>query len=297
VDERAGWGTRLRLEAMKIGQFVCSAPRVPPHFAPMAAILCGLILWGLVARLRADPGAPEGWYVAITLLVVSLTSWVSSYHRYLFPLAPFLFLYLVEGLQAVWRQRAQRGMRVGLALAGLGALIGWLLAGRPTGGAGAEGAYALALAWLSLALPVALALAACRPWPGRAGILGALFISVLALQNAGLLAARFRQTLRDATPEARQLLGLRASCAWLRETARPDDSVVANLPVVTSFLSGQVARGPEQGALASTWGLGGAERAAPGHAGLSPRSGSTPARGAAGQCITSTLFLRRLRGV
>lgn len=245
VAAEAGWVTRAGLESLKIGQFVLSAPRVTPHFSPLGALLCALMIGGLLARLRADPGAPEPWYVAITLLVVSLTSWVSSYHRYLYPLAPFLFLYLVEGVQAVWRMRARAGLRIGFALAGAGALAGWYTAGRPAMGAGAEGVYAAVLSWCVLAVPVALVALAIRPWPGRAAGLGVAFVLLLALQNGGLLAVRFRQTLGDATPEARQLLGLRASCAWLRQSAAPGDRILANLPVVTSFLSGRVVRGPD----------------------------------------------------
>lgn len=73
-----------------------------------------------------------------------------------------------------------------------------------------------------------------------------LLVLGLAVQNVGLAALRFRQTLRDATPVERNLLGLRRACAWLRVNAGPESPpvVVSALPAVVSFLSGYVASAP-----------------------------------------------------
>lgn len=251
VRERTSWPERVVLTGVKTGQFLLSVPRVSGHFEPVALVLFGLALWGLACRFRHDPASPVAWYVSLTLLMITTTSWVSSYHRYLYPLAPFLFLFAVEGAQSLWSKRG-RVVRTAAILVAMAGLAWWMRRGWPEPAGGHEGVYTAALAWIAALLLLGLLAVAVRP-PARAPVvLGAAFVLGLSLHNAGLAVLRFRQTLRDATPAARDLLGYRQACEWLRKNAAPGDSVVASQPIVASFLLGRVASAPAYGS-AGDW--------------------------------------------
>ncbi|MDX1623921.1 MAG: hypothetical protein R3199_08060 [Gemmatimonadota bacterium] len=76
----------------------------PPDPVRMAGVLVGgtLLVLGVVRVLRSRGPAPWDLYVAATLALLPLWPWLGD--RYFLTLAPFLWLYILAGLDAVGRR-------------------------------------------------------------------------------------------------------------------------------------------------------------------------------------------------
>lgn len=140
-------GERLRDVAIEYGTY--QFPGLfwpgdpPPDLARVAAVLLGgtLLILG-VARLLRDRGpAPWDAHVVFALGLLPLWPWIGD--RYMLALAPFLWLYLLAGLDTASRY-VTRGSRPAIAAAGMATAI--LLA---TQIAALPGQWERTRAWLS----------------------------------------------------------------------------------------------------------------------------------------------------
>lgn len=263
TDAKKSWPERAVALGVRYGQYVLSNVRVPAVAVPFALFLGLVFLTGLILHLIRCAWSPVGWYTAISLAVISLTSWFSSYTRYLYPLTPFLFLFLLEGARA-WRTgvfgRGAAWMRLCLVLCGVGGLIGSIMNWPFDGRATAEGAYVAAVAGLCVLAYAAMVVVGIRP--GRAtefamndrivGACMAALILAAALQTSMVVAARSRLTSQNHTLVQRNLAGLVSAGAWLSGHSAPQAACVSSLPRLTAFLSDRnhfPAKYTDQGAL------------------------------------------------
>ena len=256
LEKPVGLPVRACVLGQKYGQYVCSFARVPANFSPAALFLWLVFLTGLAVRARKEPWSPLVWFTVLSLIMFSLTRWVSSYHRYLYALTPLLFLFLFEGA-AAWKRalvdRQRKPAWLAVAAFGIAGILWTVSHGLASDvQAGAERAYVVAI---GLACSVAYAvmavggLCACsglgswRVALPREGILAAaLFVS--AVHSAAIAAERFRHTLANEMLEARNLAGAVACGRWVRENTVPDTVIAVSLPRLMSFLADRTAVGP-----------------------------------------------------
>ena len=245
---RKSWSGRALELGGRYGQYVASNVRSPSAAKPLALFLWLVFLTGLVAHLKQCLWSPLGWYTAISLLIISLTSWISSYSRYLYPLTPFLFLFLLMGARLWWKRLiggANRPLRAFLVLCGLAGLAWSATHWVDADVAAMEGRYMTATAILSAAAYIGLILVGVWPTPlravslsGRMTRLGMTVIVILfACQTAVILAARCRLTEQNQTLRNRNLLGIVDAGAWLRDNTDPQAVCISSLPRLTAFLS------------------------------------------------------------
>jgi hypothetical protein len=230
----------------KTGQYVLSMARVPPNFEPLGILIFTLMVVGMVRVWRRDAASPMAWYVALSLPMIALTSWVSSYHRYLYPLTPLLLYFLFEGLSRVRDLLASpRRNTVLLLLIAFGLFgFGWTLRGDGTAGlAGFERRY-MKVTWMACAnmylFTVAIALGermrGARPWmPVPDGLLKVALVA-LALHAGAIGLARHAKTSDDATPQRRNLVGAIACSTWVKQNTPESAVVQASLPRLVAFL-------------------------------------------------------------
>lgn len=240
------WPARILETGVRCGQYVLSVVRMPGNFAPLGLFAAVLTLTGLAAHLRRTPWSPVGWYVLASLGMISLTSWISSYLRYLYLVAPFMFFFFVAGAD-VWRRRLGEGDNVVgsvMTLWGLGGLW-WTLAHRPGfAQANAEQAYVVgigmfcALAYLVMALSGAATFlrkaALDRPAPVAAVVVAILLVG---LHNTAIAAMRFKETLNNSMLKGRHLVGAVEAGRWIGLHTPPDAAVITSMPKLMSFLS------------------------------------------------------------
>lgn len=239
----ASYADRASVMAQKIGTYVASVVRPPDNFLPLAFFLAALCAAGLVRLLLGNPASPLGWYLLISVLLGSLTYWASSYHRYLYPLTPILYLgcFLGAGWLARWP--------VLLVPFGCWGLVQTFLSGIAPDASGAEGFYRLILGLLAALTYIAMVAAPClvpRLALRRVLVLAVLLL-VVALHNGALAADRFRRTLADETPRQQKLVDAMACAAWIRANTPADVRVVSSLPRMTAFLTQRTAVAPEVG--------------------------------------------------
>ena len=239
------WIVRLGLAMERLGQYVLSVPRPPPNFAALGVALSLVVLAGLVRELRRHPASVLAWYVGLSLVMLSATTWASSYLRYLYPLSPLLFWLMLEGVagwSSAWAQdRLQRGLMwvmkgAGATLLAYTAWRGW------QGGPGAEGMYRSGMGLLVAGLGAALVAGPClvrrlhglswRRW------LTPALAAVLAGQSALLALQRYRHTQSGAALAERQLDDVHAAANWIRSSLPADVTVVSSLPRLAAFLTG-----------------------------------------------------------
>ncbi len=245
---RKGWPGRALELGGRYGQYVASNVRSPSAAKPLALFLWLVFLTGLIAHLKQYPWSPIGWYTAISLLIISLTSWISSYMRYLYPLTPFLFLFLLMGARFWWKRLiggANRPRRALLVLCGLAGLAWSATHWVDADLAAMEGRYMTVTAILSAVVYGGLIWVGIWPAPlqavslsGRMTRLGMTAIVILfACQTAVILAARYRLTEQNQTLRNRNLLGMADAGAWLRDNTDPQAVCISSLPRLTAFLT------------------------------------------------------------
>jgi hypothetical protein len=248
---RNTWPHRVGLLTDRLGQTVLSLPRVPETFRPVA-VFCGLlVLVGAVRSLRARPDHPLVLYLLVALLLFSLTSWASSYLRYLYTVLPLLILLAVRGLRALVAERARRPVAAVFAALGLwsvGESVGWSVRGEP----GAVSVWtALGLAAVGVFGVILCVLAAVwwrrrfradpAPPPARALT---LVWTVLLLQFLVLVALRVRRTESGRALEATYLHHAFAGARWIRENTPPETPVVTTYPELVGYLTQRPVRRP-----------------------------------------------------
>ena len=239
------WPARADLLAERLGQTVLSIPRVPEGFRPVAWFVTVLVLAGLALELRSRPDSPLAWYVLLSLLLYSLTSWVSSYLRYLYVLLPLLFLFALKGLRALVLERARRAS--GVVLGGFG---GWmvlaagsgLLEPIPLGSADAVYQFVLTVAHLFLGFALCLLAVVWFRRKFRADPASppprflAVVLGLALLHNGALAVQRVRLTASGAGLEVKYLHHVFACARWIRAHTPPDARIATTYPELVSYL-------------------------------------------------------------
>ena len=263
---------RLIFAAMRFGQFILSVVRPPDAFLPLAALLSILFCAGLIGHWRKNAWSPLAWYTAVFLAMILNTTWLSNYLRFYLVLAPFLFLFLFEGLELTFVGRSSgpssslssRNGRRG-APSYVFFLAAWAVWGLIRVFSGVSGygpgakeqlymtvvqvfagvLYGLVLfltGWIVLRFYREGRVSARWLRSSRGGLdqVLALFLA-MAMVHAGVLAFyRASKTRENAALEARGLSGLVKCATWLRDHAPADATGVATIPRMVSFLSDRI---------------------------------------------------------
>ncbi len=233
ISGDASYAERAGVMANKIGTYVASVARPPDNFLPLSFFIAILCAVGLIRLWWENPASPLGWYLFISVLLGSLTFWASSYHRYLYPLTPILFLACFLGMGWLVRWPA---LFVPFGLWGLAVSF---RVGFSQDVVGVEGFYRLVLgvvASMVYLLLVVVPFFHRRLRLHRGPLLAGLFAVVL-LHNAALAADRFRRTLDDETPRQQGLDHVLACAAWIQGNSPPESRVISSLPRMASFLA------------------------------------------------------------
>ncbi len=254
TDVSASPVRRVVFCAQRYGQFVLSNVRVPRNYTPLAGVLFSAFVTGLAVHGRRRSWSPLAWYTAVFLAMILMTTWLSNYHRFMVVLAPFLFLFLLEGLRSWYRvimSARGRWAAVGLVVVGI---FGLLWSARVGGGVVEDSdvrAYAHVISFAAITayaglIAMGLWRMAGRGFPHAVAVNRgmAAVIVVLAL-NAGTLAAlRFRMTLNNATLRERNLEGALWCGAWMERNTPPNARCVSSVPRAVNFLADRSFRNP-----------------------------------------------------
>jgi hypothetical protein len=255
IDRRTSLPERFVLCGLKTGQSVLSLVRPPRNAEPLFGLLWLLVLAGLWRMGREDPASPLVWYTGISLVMICLTSWVSSYTRYLYVLTPLLFLCLLRGGEAAafaLRGAVRRPVAITMAAGGLAGIVWTAVRGLGAGQSPAETLYmkgmGLAVFGVYLVLAIAGGVTAVRGQiprlPRTPSWVLAAAVALLAIHNTALVAQRHRLTLNDATPEQLRLIGPKACGRWLAEHAEPGSRCITTFPRMAAFLADRDMSGP-----------------------------------------------------
>lgn len=241
---------RVLFAAGRYAQFVASVVRPPRGFGVVGGVAALFFLGGLVRHVRQYPWSPLGWYTVLFLSMILKTTWLSNYLRFYIMIAPFLFLFLAEGM-AWWGGLVLQERRSwALTLSGV-ALVVIVLALWQHGPdlEGQERLYQQVIRWGTVAFCVGLAV--WGGWAMRKRELGvavekaqAIILIIAALHAGGLIALRAREGWKNTTLRVRKLDGVEACSRWLRESGSGGGRLLATLPQVPSFLSGFVFEEP-----------------------------------------------------
>lgn len=247
IDGQASLLTRAGIMGGKLGSYLSSVVRPPDNFGPLGLLIAMLSMLGCGRLLYERPGNPLVWFVLLSVGLGTMTFWATSYHRYLYPLTPIL--YLATGAGTVWLVRHTGGRLVLAVLALWGLWVSGPVVASASDGSNAEAVYRLAMGWgLTLAYAGLLLL----PWlyhvkPGllKASALGLLLISLA--HNAVLVADRCRRTLADETPRQRGLHHVLACAAWIQRGTPPEARLCSSFPRLVVFLTDRASHSPQEG--------------------------------------------------
>lgn len=249
------WPRRAIESGIRYSQYVASVVRPPRNFAPLAVFLWALFLTGIASHLRWYPWSPAAWYTVATIAMISLTSWLSSYVRYYFPLTPFLFFFLLSGAQA-WRrvliESPEWQLRRVVGLWGMVGLI-WSLLCWPALVAGCqEAVYGLAMWFLCLAAYGVMFVLGLdflfrrslihmlrRPVTAMAGI-----VIIYGLHSVAVASERSRLIQSNQALKAKNLDGVVEVGRWLRQSSPASSVCVASFPRLVSFLADRTCLDP-----------------------------------------------------
>ena len=249
---------RLVFAVMRYGQFVLSVVRPPAAFLPLAVALALLFVIGFAVHWRRCVWSPMAWYAAVFLAMILNTTWLSNYLRFYLVLAPLLFLFLFEGLEAVWVRlhspcRVRGACLIVIAWAAWG--VNRSLSGvRGYGPSPAEQSYMLAIqvvVGIFYVLTVCLAAwfflrslregcASAHPLPAMADPAILLLLLVTTLHAGALAVLRSDPAREESVLKTRGLYDLMQCASWLREHSAPEAGGVATVPRLVSFLSDRV---------------------------------------------------------
>ena len=238
--------------AVRYGQFITSVVRIPSNFLPLACGLFALFWTGLIVHWKERPWSPIAWYTVVFLVMILMTTWLTNYHRFMFVLAPFLFLFLFEGL--AWWARRGRVARLLLAAWGVWGLL-WTfqnssgMSADPDVQAYVKGWHiALALLYSAVFLWAVVGLF-LKKTPGlvRPGQLALVVWVLLVLQAGALVVSRFRMALNNTTLQQRNLQDVVRCGAWLQQNTHADARCLSSLPRMTSFLADRFFTMPKYG--------------------------------------------------
>lgn len=241
------WPARVLATGVQCGQYAASLVRMPVNFSPLALLLGVLVLLGVVSHLKRFPWSPMGWYVLISLGVISLTSWVSSYPRYLYALTPFLFFFLTLGVDR-WRrnllERADPFCSLATALWGVVGLYWSYVKPLHFSAATGEELYVLFTGLVCILIYIVLAIFGVRGLFRRALVADAfapaVAVAILFICGAHsffLASERFQKTLNNTTLKNRNLENVVLLGQWLDQSTAPDSVVVSSAPGLMTFLA------------------------------------------------------------
>ena len=252
--DKTTWSERIVHAGVRYGQFVSSVVRHPANCAPMSLLLWAVFLTGLIAHMRRCIWSPLGWYTIASLVMISLTSWLSSYLRYFYPLTPFLFFFFFEGLCVLRDRPPGAGVRVVWAVLGVWGLVGavWPFTSVSCANGGLENTYSMVVGHLVRFGFIGLVIAAAATlWRRGLSVPGGLVralpfvvLMLLAFQSVLIAGARFRLTLANSNLEQKNLLGVVRCAEWLRENSAPQSMCISSLPRMTAFLSDRSSQAP-----------------------------------------------------
>ena len=245
--ESTSWPARIVATGLQSGRYVASLVRMPANSSPLALFLGVLVAIGVLSHLQRTPWSPMGWYVAVSLGVISLTSWISSYPRYLYALTPFLFFFLALGAKA-WLDglsgSSSRWVSSVTILWGVGG-IGWSMAKKTCMGVSSgEEIYLSLVTVVCVAVYSVLVLLGWKTFFSKTSLTGnriPLFafgiIFLYGIYTAAVAVTRFRATQDNAGLEARHLVGAVMAGQWLHQNSDPTDRVFTSLPKMMVFLT------------------------------------------------------------
>lgn len=235
VEGPTTFAQRAGILGIRAGTYLLSLTRPPANATPVALFAALCLVVGMFREIRERPDSAWPWFAAFSFGLFALTSWVSSYHRYLYSLTPLLFHFALRGAAALRRTPHSWLLLIPFALWTAVASFARGLA--PESALGMERWYAMA-AGLALVLgAVAAPLVSTRFRSDRAmERMLAVGVIVLALHNVGLAAQRFRLTLGNAMPRERNLAGALAAADWVRAHTPSDARIASSFPRITGFL-------------------------------------------------------------
>jgi hypothetical protein len=195
-----------------------------------------------------------GWYVLVTLGVISLTSWVSSYPRYLYAMTPFLFYFLVLGAEA-WHRRLSdnpdRFCSFVTALWGFAGLYWSYATPLCSRAATGEGLYILSAGIACVFVYALLVFLGVRGLFQRgpatrffAPRFAMAILLIFAVHSLVLASARFQKTMNNETLRSRNLEDVVFAGQWLNQNSAADAVVVSSMPNLMAFLSGRRSAAP-----------------------------------------------------
>ena len=228
--------------AVRYGQFVTSVARVPPNYLPLACGLFALFLAGLIRHWATRPWSPIAWYTVVFLIMILMTTWLSNYHRLMFVLAPFLFLFLFEGVD--WWSRDDRWVVGGLAGLGLWGLYSTFRSGLGLDSIPEVQSYVrwgrgmLALLYVVFFIGgTSLLVLRKSPKDLLPKHLTVWIWIVLALHAGSLVMVRYKMALNNSALRQRHLEGVVDCGEWIRQHTPADVQCLSALPRMMTFLS------------------------------------------------------------
>ena len=237
----ATYAGRLITYGVKYGQYVTSIVRLPRGAEPLAVMLFIVFLAGLIAHWRGCLWSPLAAYAILLSLLTSATKFVSNYTRILFSVGPFLFLFLVEGLQLLrdaLRSQRGAGARIFCGVFGTLGLIWVVIGGAGAEAAGAERTYMQVVAAACVLCYVGLLALAIMPRLHRlADGLMPMLLVVYALHSAVLVAGRYRMVVANDVLRARNLEGVVRCGRWLEQNSAASSRCVASVPRLVALLA------------------------------------------------------------
>ncbi len=244
VEGGSSFSQRAVICAEKLGQYALSIVRAPPNMLPVGLLILAVVVVGVAAEIRDRWGSPFAWYLVATLGMICMTSWVSSYHRYLYPATPLIFYFIARGAGPVRRNFWGRCL---MGAAGLFGLSWSWCKGIQSGATGLEQAYQLGMSIFLIVVYLSLLVVAAVPSLSRGRISSrALVVALvlLLLHNGAIAAQRFALTLRNTTQHERNLSGMIVCGEWVWKNLPRDSRGYSSLPRMAAFLADRVCRAP-----------------------------------------------------
>lgn len=243
---------RIQILSSKVGQHVLSMPRVPANFAPLGGLISGLLIWGLGHRLWRQRDDVFAWVTLAGLGIAAITSWVSSYPRYLYVISPLVFVFVFLGAEDLFmRARSSRTLRTALSGWGLAGIL-WTFLGEHQA-VDAEGMMALylkALETLLIGLYLLLLILPALPglwihrFPRKTRILGVVGLVLLVGHATVMMGMRVQQTRLNQTLNYRNLTGVLECARWSRDNLRPATRLWCTYPLLVRYLADQEVQAP-----------------------------------------------------